>query len=123
MDSPGPLGVDEWLWRLSMATETPLLAWFRSTLHPDPELRPMNLKLVPVEPKPTQPINLRDFVETVELMRRLQRSYFRHRSPDVLQKCKNLEQQVDAACRQYLGTSARDEGQFHLSNDDGDNAA
>jgi hypothetical protein len=83
----------------------------------------MALPFVPViVPQRDPDIAIRDFAERVATMRRLQRSYFKFRSPEVMHKCKRLEQEVDTACRQILGTSPRDD-RFELSNDDGNPAA
>ena len=47
-------------------------------------------------------LTLEDFVQMVKAMRANQRLYFKERSPTVLQSCKQLEREVDAAVHDIL---------------------
>jgi len=47
-------------------------------------------------------MTIQDLAATVSTMRRLQRSYFKDRNPEVLQKCKRIETEVDEICRGLL---------------------
>ena len=51
---------------------------------------------------PAETVDPREFAERVDLLRRLQRTYFQTRDPQVLQKAKKMEQEVDDRCRAIL---------------------
>jgi len=61
---------------------------------------------LPFQPVPASTaaiaVDVHDLAEKVEVMRRLQMSYFQTRDREVLAKCKSVEKEVDAMCRAVL---------------------